>query len=243
MPAFHRYAKYGVSCDVYFTLTSPAATSSDRNITGTIVGIPIVAGDVQISKDGGAVANTSNLPTQVTAGKTLYKLVLTATEMQATQVVVLLVDQTASPAWRDTQITIETKLPLGQLSVDATQIGGNTNAIEAIGVGSGHGFAGTGGNSAGDGFHGVGAGGGSAANFGGSGASLSWDDLEGAEPSGAPPANATFRQLLQYLKRAALNYATETAGERKVYKDDSSTVLLTQQVTNDGTTRTRGRAT
>jgi hypothetical protein len=243
MPAFHRYAKYGVACDVYFSLNSPSATSSDRFVTGTVAGIPIVAGDVQISKDGGAVANTSNLPTQVTAGKSLYKLVLTATEMQATQVVVLLVDQTASPAWRDVQITIETKLPLGQISVDATQIGGNTNAIESIGTGAGHGFSATGGNSAGDGFHGVGAGGGSAANFGGSGASISWDDLEGAEPSGTPPSNATFRQILQYLKRGELNYASETAGTRTVYKDDSSTQLFTQTITNDGVTRTRGKAT
>lgn len=243
MPAFHRYAKYGVACDVYFSMNSPSATSSDRFVTGTIVGIPVVAGDVQISKDGGAVANTTNLPTQVTAGKALYKLTLTATEMQAAQVVVLVVDQTASPAWRDVQITIETKLLLGQFDIDATQIGGNVDAIKAVGVGSGHGFNANGGASGGDGFHGVGAGGGSAANFGGSGASLSWDDLEGTEPSGTPPANATFRQIMGYLKRAALNYATEGAGERKVYKDDSSTLLYTQQVTNDGVTRTRGRAT
>jgi hypothetical protein len=241
MPAFHRYGKYGVQTDVYFTLNSPAATSSDRFVTAAVASVPIVAGDVQISKDGGAVGNTSNLPTQVTAAKALYKLVLTATEMQAAQVVILLVDQNG-PAWRDVQITIETKLLLGQIDIDTTQIGGNVSAISAVGVGTGHGFLGTGGASGGDGFHGVGAGGGAAANFGGSGSSVSWDDLEGVEPSGTPPANASFRQILGYMKRAVLNYATETAGERKVHKDDSSTVLYTQQITNDGTTRTRGRA-
>lgn len=222
MPAFHRFGQYGVALDVYFTLNEPSATSSDRFVTGAIAAIPIVAGDVQISKDGGAVANTTNLPTQVTAAKALYKLVVTATEMQATNISILIVDQNG-PAFRDCVITIETKLLLGQLNVDATQIGGNTSGAIFKGVGTGVGLS-------------------CQHNTDNSLMTNIFDTLEGTEPTGAIASNATFKQVLQYLKRRFFNRATQTNSTRTMFKDDSTTTLQTQTCANDGTTESQNKA-
>lgn len=62
-------------------------------------------GDVQISKDGGAFANTANLP--VAVGSTL-NLTLTAAEKTAARLTVLLVDQTGTKVWLDDSITLVT---------------------------------------------------------------------------------------------------------------------------------------
>jgi len=62
-------------------------------------------GDSTIMKDEGAEANTSNAFTDEGNG---YSIVLTATEMQAARIVLYLVDQTATKAWLDKSIVIET---------------------------------------------------------------------------------------------------------------------------------------
>ena len=75
MQAITRRAKYGVSYDLYFTLEDK--TDNEAPYTGGVFAV----GDVWISKDGGAAANSTNAPTHISNG--LCKLVLTATEMQA----------------------------------------------------------------------------------------------------------------------------------------------------------------
>jgi hypothetical protein len=222
MAGYHRYGKYGVALDIYFALPSPAASSSDRFITSSIAGTPIVAGDVQLSIDGGAVANTTNLPTQVTAAKGLYKLTLTAAEMAGTNISVLLVDQNG-PAWRDTIITVETKLLLGQIDVDATALGGNSSGISAKGVGTGKGLN-------------------LAHNSDNSLMTNLFDTLEGTEPSAAVSSNATFGQILQNLKRRFFNLVTQTSSVQTMYRDDSVTSLQTMACSNDGTTQSKGKA-
>lgn len=221
MAAFHRYAKYGVQTDVYFTLPSPAATSSDRNVT-TAPGSLFAAGDVKISKDGGALTNATNTPTQVTASAGLYKLVVTATEMQATQVVVMVVDQDG-PAWRDSQITIETKLVLGQIDVDATAIGGNTSGMSLKGVGTKYGLEVLH-NSSNILLHNL------------------LDIIEPAEPSTSWAAGGSVIKMLQLLTRRFFNKVTQTSTQEKQYKDDASTVLMTMTCSDDGTTQTKGAA-
>lgn len=59
----------------------------------------LVAGDVQVSKDGGSFANIHALPTAIDAGSTLT-VALTATEMDAGRVVVRFNDQ-AGNEWHD----------------------------------------------------------------------------------------------------------------------------------------------
>jgi hypothetical protein len=66
------------------------------------------AGDVKISKDGGAAANVTNLPTAIAMGNSaIWAFALTATEMQAAEVVVTVADS-ATKAVDDTGFVIET---------------------------------------------------------------------------------------------------------------------------------------
>lgn len=65
-----------------------------------------VAGDVKISKDGGAFVNTTNLPTHIGVG--MYALALTAAEMQAAFISIAIIDQTGPKVWEDDGIIIST---------------------------------------------------------------------------------------------------------------------------------------
>lgn len=118
---------YGVQSDFYFMLPSPAATSSDRFVT-TAPGTLFVAGDIKISKDGAAFANITNAIVQVAASNPLYKLTLTAAEMQAELALIQFVDQNG-PAFRDFLIVVRTKLRVGQIIVRADQLGSSAAAM------------------------------------------------------------------------------------------------------------------
>ena len=90
--------KYGVETTVNFQLFE---------IDGVDLRVDAAhaAGDSKVMKNEGAEANTANGFTDEGQG---YSLVLTATEMEAARVVVYLVDQTATKAWLDSAIVIET---------------------------------------------------------------------------------------------------------------------------------------
>ena len=90
-------AKYGTA----YTFRRPLGLGIDF-IT---VAPTIAAGDVQISKDGGAFANVTSLPT-FSNGQLI--VALSATEMQASRVLVRWVDQTATKEWDDDATEIET---------------------------------------------------------------------------------------------------------------------------------------
>jgi hypothetical protein len=134
--------QYGVAKTVYFTLQSPAATSSDRLVT-TAPGTLFAAGDIKVSKDGGGFANVANAVSQIAASNPLYSLVLSTAEMQAEDLVVQIVDQNG-PTFRDAYIHIRTKLKLGQIDVDASQLS-NVSAMKLTGQGTGHGLEAIGG--------------------------------------------------------------------------------------------------
>lgn len=68
----------------------------------------IAAGDWKISKDGGAFANLTNLPTVTPASGRAVKLDLTATEMNADNVMIVWVDQTSTKEWADGWLEINT---------------------------------------------------------------------------------------------------------------------------------------
>ena len=78
-----------------------AATGTSLRVNPTIA-----AGDFQISKDNGAFANLTNLPTVDPASSRLVKFDLTATEMDADKIAVQGVDQ-AGDEWRDIMITFD----------------------------------------------------------------------------------------------------------------------------------------
>lgn len=68
----------------------------------------LAAGDVKVKKDTGAFANITTLPAVDTAGDRVVKVALTATEMNADNVVIQFVDQTSPKEWADLVIAIPT---------------------------------------------------------------------------------------------------------------------------------------
>lgn len=90
--------KYGVTQTIVFPLITFGGTDF-------VAGASFVAADTQISKDLGAFANTTNVPTD--EGNGTYSLVLTATEMQAANIIVTLIDS-ATKIWEDQALTIDT---------------------------------------------------------------------------------------------------------------------------------------
>jgi len=78
---------------------------------GLVTNPTLAAGDVQVSKDGGAYANITTLPTTYPTGGNTIIITLSATEMEAEVVVVRFTDQTSPKEWTDTVITILTENP------------------------------------------------------------------------------------------------------------------------------------
>jgi hypothetical protein len=74
--------------------------------------------------------------------------------MSASRIDVYLVDADG-PAWRDTHLQIFTREALGTFEIDATQVGGNTDALKLTGVGTGLGLLAAGGTTAGGAIGGV----------------------------------------------------------------------------------------
>lgn len=68
----------------------------------------IAAGDVQVSKDGGAFANLGTLPVVEPASSQMVLIVLSSTEMNADSVVIRAVDQTSPKEWSDFILSIPT---------------------------------------------------------------------------------------------------------------------------------------
>lgn len=68
----------------------------------------IAAGDFQVSKDGGALANLTTLPAVTPASSVMVKITLSATEMNADNVTIVGIDQTATKEWADMMVNIVT---------------------------------------------------------------------------------------------------------------------------------------
>ena len=136
--------KYGVllagATLLKFAVRDVGSSSSDRLLT---TASPFATSDVKISKDGGAFANTTNLPAQVTASNPGRTLVLTAAELQCQEAHVVIRDADG-PAFRDLDIIVRTKQDIGQINVDATEIGSSASAFNLTPATGGYGVAGTG---------------------------------------------------------------------------------------------------
>ncbi len=95
-------SKYGVARHIYVPLIK-------RGVVDYAVGADWTpaASDVKISKDGGAAANTANLPVAIAMGNTaIWDFSLTAAEMQAAQIIVTVADS-ATKAIEDDAFVIE----------------------------------------------------------------------------------------------------------------------------------------
>lgn len=107
-------SKYGVAVHVYIPMIKRGVVDFAVSADWTPA-----AGDVKISKDGGAAANVTNLPTAITMGNTaMWDYSITATEMQAAKVMVTIADS-ATKAVEDSMFTIWTHgNASGQYQVD-----------------------------------------------------------------------------------------------------------------------------
>lgn len=103
--------RYSTEATVQFVLYTADGKALQPSAT-------IASGDVKIVKDGGAAANTTNLP--VNEGNGIYSLTLTVSEMTADTITVILDDATATETFLGTALLIET---FGEGSVSASNIG------------------------------------------------------------------------------------------------------------------------
>ncbi len=68
----------------------------------------IASGDWKVSKDGGALTNLATLPSVEPAGSVMVKITLSSTEMNADNVTIVGIDQTATKEWADFGLNIPT---------------------------------------------------------------------------------------------------------------------------------------
>lgn len=68
----------------------------------------IAAGDFKVSKDGGAFSNLTTLPSVSPAAGVAVAVTLSATEMNADNVTIVGIDQTATKEWTDFMLSIPT---------------------------------------------------------------------------------------------------------------------------------------
>lgn len=130
---YHYFAYYGVQTTFGF------ATQDFTDVDDLYIGTAWAADDAKISKDYGAVVSTTNTPAQITASQPIHKIVLTATEMQASEIIVTIRDQTEAEVFEPVVIHITTSLTLGTVYVSPLAGGLATDAVSLT--------AGTGGNS------------------------------------------------------------------------------------------------
>lgn len=91
--------KYGEPTTVVFPLISGGSTEFCTTAS-------FAAGDSQISKDEGAFANTSGTPSHI--GNGMYSLGISGVELQASRVMITIIDQTATKIWEDQSIILST---------------------------------------------------------------------------------------------------------------------------------------
>jgi hypothetical protein len=99
---------FGSSEPVKAAAFSVSVSVVDALVGGFKTTPTLAAGDVQVSKDGGAYANITSLPVETPAASGTLLLSLTATEMNADTVNVRFSDQTDPAEWSDLLVSIET---------------------------------------------------------------------------------------------------------------------------------------
>src|SRR5262245_35497319 len=144
-----RFRRYGVQTTIRFGLRQLSATNALP--PDLLAGIAFAAGDTQISKDGGAFANTTNNP--VAVGNGIYALTLVAAEMQAENITVTVKDVTVPAVCIGFEIEIEVFLEARRVLISNDQgdactfeaTGGNGDGLQLTGNGTGDGIESVGG--------------------------------------------------------------------------------------------------
>jgi hypothetical protein len=93
----------------------------------------LAAGDVKVSKDGGAFTNLGTLPDAHPASGKSVRVQLSATEMEATFLVIDFIDQTSPKEWEDQRLIVMTELARGAIAGTVVADGSNTATTFDIG--------------------------------------------------------------------------------------------------------------
>ncbi len=94
----------------------------------------LAAGDVQISKDGGAFANLTNLPAVTPAGGKRVEVSLTSTEMNADNITIQFSDQ-AGDEWSDVMVGIQTTAStIDEVATAVADLPTNSELATALGT-------------------------------------------------------------------------------------------------------------
>lgn len=120
-------AIWGKEYTVYHSLVSQANTKLFQ------VNPTLAAGDVKISKDGGAEANLATLPVVAPSGSRNVKLIVSAVEMQADNVKINYVDA-AGAEWCDREIIIQPTKLLTFGTVDDAAFAPTTTQFETSSI-------------------------------------------------------------------------------------------------------------
>ena len=126
-------AKYGTAATIYFELRD-----AEESTPGLILeaSATCATGDVKLIKDGLASANSTSCFTSETLG--IYSLALTATEMQAKVISIVVDDATATEVWLNKVINIYTYQEGASGFHDSTSTtGGGAAAATGITIGVG----------------------------------------------------------------------------------------------------------
>lgn len=248
-------SKYGVARHIFIPVVKRAVVDFAVGADWTPA-----AGDVKISKDGGAAANVTNLPVAIAMGNTaIWDFSLTATEMQAALVVVTVADS-ATKVVEDQAFIIETYgHASGQHEFDLD------TAASAMGIASVSGAVGSVTGSVGSVTGAVGSvstGGVTAATFAagaidaGAIATDAFGALELAagaateiadavwatamvEPTAPPAVTGTLKAAIAWLLARDRNKLTQTATTTTLRNDADTVTVATSTVSDDGTTFVR----
>lgn len=215
--------KYGVASHIYIPIVK-------RLVADFAVGADWTpaAGDVKISKDGGAAANVTNLPTAIAMGNTaMWDFSLTATELQAAYIIVTVADS-VTKAVEDQSFVIQT---FGDASaelafdLDSATVTLADNGLTAAKIATD---------------------------------AITSDELATsalneiadavldraiAEPSTIHAWPASIRTILQTLGVLSRNKKTQTNAVQTIRNDADSATLWTYSAADDGTTTTKGEGT
>ncbi len=208
--------------------------------------------DSEVSKDGGTFTDCTNEATEIATSSGMYYLDLTADEMNADTVAIIV--KTSTSGAKTTPIVLypaeSTDIPVNVKSVsDDTTAADN---MESAFDGTGYGFTGctmpTVTNLT------------NKTGFEIAGTKTKLDDLNDISSSdvntevsdvlkvdtitemsqGSPPSSPTFEEAMNYLYRKFRNKTETTSTEDAVYDDAGTTKLFKATLSDDGTTFTKG---
>lgn len=222
--------KYGVARHLYVPITKRAVIDFAVGADWTPV-----AGDVKVSKDGGAAANIGTLPAVIVMGNgAMWDFTLTATEMQAAQVMVTVADA-ATKAVEDQALIVETyghASALHEFDLDTPTVNPGAAGITSAAFAAGAIDAGA---IATDAFGALEVAAGAASEI----ATAVWA-VAMSELAGVPGPTDSVLEGLEWLFALARNRLTQTASQTRVFLDDGSTLLGAAATSDAGGTLVRG---